>query len=345
MSMRSNEQHDDQIAKGLKDKLVRYLKANFSFNEETHTKITRDNIPIFSFAIRSVIFTHLAAISLRSINRFARHNDMCWLKRVMIYPMFAKPEDILNRNCYSWTINGNERRLKRVNERHFWKLLNYLSCDIYLKNYINKHSEEDQELYKRLLTDTALQRDTIKISLKRLEECGTLENCSAKKALRLIESEWRRMWVGHSKGGIILTRWKAIQIGMDLGLIQKSRAGLRPVLVFPNKIDPDEIIKAFEESEELELGTMKSRYRGQGISFRRQLLIYILYNSTILIESDIGSYMGDRLHSAISYSITKTNFLVDENPLIKQLLEYYCIFVDNIRIYKNRKYFFPKSQD
>ena len=333
-----------EYAQSLRNHLKIQLKEYFLFFGELISQINTIKPITYHVGIQSVILTYLSCIIvLNNINRIVRRNAMTDIKKIIIQPAFHSLVGMKNVMAFSWTVNTEERRKKRIHERHFWKLLSFLSDDIYLKQFISDHNAEEKALYSSLLTNQGLQRKAILKSLQKLEQSGMLVNTNAKDALNLITKEWGRIWVDRKVGKIILTRWKAMRIGVSLGLIRDSRVTLRPLYVFPVRLNVEEIIQAFEASEELEPGTMASKLRINGISIRRQFLIYILYHTTVLTEAEIGAYLGDRNHTAVCYALRKTRALIDSYPLVGVLLDYFCVYVDNLRIYKNREYFFPKD--
>ncbi len=332
------------IAKELKTLMQEHIKRHCPARIAVDVLTCPEKPQTVNVGIHSVLLTFfVACLALDSINTFVRKNRFDGLRRINIYPAFKELKDVQNRNLISWSINGLERRRKKVHERHFWVLLNYLSKDVYQKYYLNHACRKDRRFFCRLLTDSGLHRKTILKTLQRLEANNALNGLTAREVLARIEDEWQSVWLGRRVGKIILTRWKAIQMATRAGLIADSRTVLRSVYVWRRKLGPKTFVDVFEKSEEIKSGQTVSSYRGQVISLRRQLLIYIIYHASPMTELEIARSLGGRNHSTISYSLAKVGKMVEHSSYTRLLLEYYCIFFDNIRIYMNRDYFFPEE--
>ena len=308
------------------------------------TKIAKGK-KILWVEIKSSIYTFLAAEStFCKINGFASKSGAD-IDRILITTPDETGEKRKSPVCFSWAVNKCDRRRKNIHERHYTSFCKYLWWNIFIPRFRGKLSKKQKSTLNRVHYDQSLQDKFIVGALDKLKQENYFVEAidSVDSVHSKITEEWERRYKGKWLRNNILYRWKALEIGTELGLLKSDRKRNFHINPSLGRISVEMFIEIMEEVERMVEGSIVSKTRKKDIVMRRHFLMYIIRKTTSYSLAEIGIQLGNRHHTTIMNGIKRVEERMETSPVQKAVLEQFCILFDNIGIY--RAYMDPNKKN
>ena len=287
--------------------------------------------------IKSSIYTFLAAeATFTKINSYASKAGAD-IDKIVVTPADVSDDKSKKPVCFSWIVNNNDRRNKTIHSRHYADFCHYLWWDFYIPNFLKNLSDNKKDVLHRVFYDQVLQDKYIMISLTNLFQEGYFVDNSdtAESVYTKITDEWQKRNKRKALGKTILFRFKAIEIGSELGLFKTGEKRNQRIFSGGVTNPVESYVEIMELLEHMVKGSIISISRKKEIVMIRHILMYIIRKTTPDSLQKIGLDLGNRDHTTIIHAIRKIEEKMKTSPVLENVIEQLCILFDNIRIYKS----------